>query len=125
VNEHTFVKYVHRKLPPAVYRWKISDRFTSGIPDAWYSGTKGSIFVEYKYLQRTPKKKYANPLTALQRAWLTARVREGRTVAVAIGHPGGVYLLREPEQWTQDELQISQYMTRGDYIAWLVNQTVQ
>lgn len=122
MNEHGFVRYIHSKLPLAVYRWKISDRFSAGIPDAWYSGAKGSVFVEYKYIQRTPKKKYANPLTAIQRMWLTARVKEGRSVAVAVGHPNGVYLLQAPEQWTQDELEITQCITRKDYIAWLVNQ---
>ena len=89
MTEHAFVKRVHRHLPSELYRWKVADRYTNGVPDAWYSGPAGDLWVEYKYLPRTPRRVFTPALSALQKKWLIERHREGRNVAVVVGCPDG------------------------------------
>lgn len=102
MNEHGFVRSIHRQLPDSLYKWKINDNFQGGVADAYYSGKAGDLWVEYKYLPLLPKK--GNTLVKLgltgqQLLWLTARHKEGRTVAVVIGSPQGHLILTE-NTWT-------------------------
>jgi len=84
---------VNNHLPGEVYCWKISDRFTAGVPDSWYSGSKGSLFVEYKLLKKLPKRAFTAKLSPLQIQWLRARYKEGQNVQVIVGVPkGGIVL---------------------------------
>lgn len=73
MNEHGFVKAVHRHLSDDVFRWKIHDKFAGGVPDAMYVGPAGVLFVEYKYLKDFPKRP-TTPLkinvSPLQIAWM-------------------------------------------------------
>lgn len=92
MNEAGFIKKVHKLLDPAVYRWKIADRFTGGIPDCWYSGPAGELWIEYKYVPGPSQTIRAN-LSSLQSKWLRARMDEGRNVAVVVGLPGGAVLM--------------------------------
>ena len=34
MNEHSFVRSIHNALHPDVYKWKIHDTYTGGVPDA-------------------------------------------------------------------------------------------
>lgn len=85
---------MHRHLTESVYKWKITDRYTAGVPDTWYSGCTCDLWIEWKYLKKTPKKHTAN-LSALQKDWLNSRYKEGRNVAVIIGSPNGGIILRD------------------------------
>lgn len=124
MNEHGYVQSVHRALPPVVYRWKIADRYTAGVPDAWYSGPVGDVWVEWKYLPRTPTRMFKNPLTPLQRRWLAARRAEGRKVAAIIGTPKGAVILTETEQWDQEKIAIpKEWLKKDRVIQWLMMQT--
>lgn len=95
MNEHGFIKAVHRKLPPALYRWKIHDNFTGGVPDAWYAGPNGSLFIEYKYvtLPKKPSTRIKTGLSALQLAWLDTMCDYKVVVAVIIGSKTGAIIL--------------------------------
>ena len=93
--ESDFIRKVHGKLPREIYRWKISDRFTAGVPDAYYSG-KSDLWIEYK-LEKTPTQNIRPKLTELQKQWLRERYHEGRNVAVVVGLPKGFLLFRELE----------------------------
>ena len=67
------------------YVWSISDRLTAGIPDVWYCGHLGSLFIEYKFTQGgslRPK------LTDLQHRWLLDRQADGLHVLVVVGTAG-------------------------------------
>tara|TARA_B100000945_G_scaffold160833_1_gene129146 strand:- start:1402 stop:1839 length:438 start_codon:yes stop_codon:yes gene_type:complete len=73
MNEHSFVKSVHRKLDKSVYVWKIADRYSGGVPDAMYAGPAGILFIEYKYI-KLPKRltTFINTgLSPLQEQWIT------------------------------------------------------
>ena len=98
MNEHSFVKAVHRKLPPDVYRWKIHDTFTGGVPDAMYAGPAGLVFVEYKYLKSLPRKPTTpikTGLSALQIQWLERMSVYKVLAIVIIGSPQGTAILTE------------------------------
>lgn len=97
VIESEFTQAVHRALRKhGIYCWKISDRFRAGVPDAWYSGPGGDLWIEYKYLQRQPRRWYVPKLSELQIAWLNDRHSEGRRVAVVVGCPDGAQWLDPP-----------------------------
>lgn len=92
--ENTFIQGVHKHLPSAVYRMKNNNPYVAGIPDCWYSGNKGDLWIEYKFIPRIPVRSVVTPnLSALQRQWLQERYKEGRNVCVVIGcKEGGVFM---------------------------------
>lgn len=85
MNEHGFVKAVHKHLSSDVYRWKINDRFTGGVPDAFYAGPASILFVEYKFIYQLPKKTIKTGLSALQQQWLNRMSEYGLPCWVVIG----------------------------------------
>ena len=92
MNEHSFIKAIHRKLPKDIYCWKVSDRFTGGVPDCYYEGSKGALWIEYKYLKSLPKRTTTpiNPgVSKLQLAWLERAERNGVNTILAAGYPCG------------------------------------
>jgi hypothetical protein len=86
-----------------LYHWSINDSYHAGIPDHYYSGAGGDLWVEYKYFptdrdyfdltlpSKTPK------LTVRQQHWLNKRHEEGRHVWVIVGMPSGGVILMEKE----------------------------
>jgi hypothetical protein len=87
MNEHSFVRSIHNALHPDVYKWKIHDTYTGGVPDAMYAGPAGTLFVEYKYIKNLPKKDTTvirHSLSALQEAWLE-RMKQSTSVALVVG----------------------------------------
>lgn len=91
--ETRFTAGVHKHLPPLnIYYMKNNNAYTGGIPDVWYSGVGGDLWVEYKYLPKLPVRVPIDPmklLSPLQQQWLRNRRMEGRSVAVVIGCPTG------------------------------------
>ena len=97
MNEHSFVKSIHRSLPSQIYRWKIHDTYTAGVPDAMYAGPSGILFVEYKWIN-LPKRETTNinlGLSALQINWLDRFYLYGHSVMVAVGSTHGVLALSD------------------------------
>lgn len=97
MNEHGFVRKVHKKLREAKRLkkiWKINDNFQGGVPDAYYLGETDSLWVEYKYLPRLPKRGntlIVPGLSELQYGWLQDLQEGGKNAWVAVGHPFGVW----------------------------------
>ena len=87
MNEHSFIRSIHRYLHPDIHSWKIHDTYTGGVPDAMYSGPAGILFVEYKYIKTLPKKDTTplrHSLSALQLQWLE-RMKMSANAALVIG----------------------------------------
>ena len=87
MNEHSFVKSIHRYIHPDVHKWKIHDTYTGGVPDAMYCGPESLLFVEYKYVKELPKKETTlikHSLTPLQLQWLE-RVNKPSIAALVVG----------------------------------------
>ena len=125
--ETTFINALHRKLPTSVYHMKNNNPYTGGIPDCWYSGQLGDVWVEYKYLPTMPVRADVHPaklLSALQMQWLNGRYAEGRNVAVIIGAPkGGVLLVdRAWEMSLSPQLFASLIRSKDDLIEWILTQ---
>lgn len=119
MTESTFTRKVNNCLPGDVYKWKISDRFTAGIPDSYYSGDKADLWVEYKWVKKLPK--LVKPkLSQLQRLWLNARLSEGRNVAVIVGSPQGCVLLLEGA-WN-DSKDPETVLTAKQIAQWITNE---
>lgn len=100
--ENQFRTGVHKYLPHKLYHVKMSNPYTSGLPDDWYSGSKTDLWLEYKFLPRTPQRGNVKiNLSTLQRNWLNDRYAEGRNVGVIVGCPaGGVLLIHK--QWDEE-----------------------
>lgn len=92
--ENTFIASVHRHLPVGLYHMKNHNQYNGGIPDVWYSGPAGDLWIEYKFIA-VPKRDDTNiiiNLSELQKNWLRSRFFEGRKVAVVVGcKEGGVW----------------------------------
>jgi hypothetical protein len=123
MSEHHFVRSVHRRLPVTVYRWKVADRYTNGIPDAWYSGALGDVWVEYKYLPRTPRSAFEVPLTPLQLKWLSEREAEGRNVAVIVGCPKGAAILSAKD--CTKKVEVNNWIPIAEVANWITKKTVR
>lgn len=128
MNEHSFIRAIHKSLPAEVYRWKIHDTFTGGVPDTLYAGPSGILFVEYKWLKSLPKKESTLinlGLSQLQINWLDKFHSYNQNVAVAVGYSGGVLLFTNKD-WTKDinVANIQKYsLSRKDYISFIINTT--
>lgn len=115
---------------------KNSNDYNGGIADVWYSGSKADLWIEYKFLPRTPqrgvvwlcKPNVKKPdLSVLQQEWLRGRYEEGRNVGVIIGCPEGGVLLKQKD-WelsiTAEEFR-SWLMTRKELADWIIGETMR
>lgn len=118
MDEHAFIRSIHRHIPRSVYKLKIAMRFARGVPDAWYSGDQGDLWVEYKYIKPTPSKKRQIGLSANQVKWLNDRFREGRSVAVVIGTPSGNAILTDL-MWCNDTWVPTTWLTNKETATWI------
>jgi len=102
MNEHGFVRSVHKKLPTDLYKWKIHDSYTNGVPDAMYAGEKAILFVEYKYVPKLPAKNKTPikiNLSGLQLQWLNNFIDLGHNVAVIVGTEDKNALILRKKEW--------------------------
>ena len=80
MQERQFITKVHKNLSSDIYKWKINDSYTGGVPDCFYTGPAGHCFVEYKYKKELPKRD-TTPinfnLSAQQELWLIERSKQG------------------------------------------------
>lgn len=93
--ENTFISSVHKYLPKEIYHQKNHNQYNGGIPDCWYSGETGDLWVEYKFvvLPKRADTMIRVDLSELQKNWLASRHSEGRQVAVIVGcKDGGLWL---------------------------------
>ena len=101
MNEHGFIRSIHKKLTPEVYAWKIHDTFQGGVADAYYSRRGGrDMWIEYKFIKSLPKRPKTVVqfgLSELQKEWLAQRLQDGRTVSVVVGSPEGAVILSDGE----------------------------
>ena len=92
--ETTFIRSVNKHLPSHIYSMKNNNVYCAGVPDVWYSGPGGDLWVEYKFVV-IPKRSdtvVKVELSELQKTWLRDRDAEGRDVGVIIGcAEGGVW----------------------------------
>ena len=104
MNEHGFVKSVHSHLSSDVYKWKIRDTYTGGIPDVFYSGPRCMMFIEYKYIKKLPVRSKTNikcSISPLQHLWLHRMYDQGHKVAVVLGVDHEALIMQYPKVWKE------------------------
>lgn len=122
--ENNFIRSIH-KLLPNVFHEKTNNPFRAGMPDVWYSGDKGDMWIEYKFVQRPSKTAKILPnLTPRQARWLNDRCDEGRDVYVVLGTPSGGVIYQNKE-WNEpllpDEFQ-ARLQSKKAIAAWISDQ---
>jgi hypothetical protein len=125
MNEAGFTRYIFKKLPLEIYKWKIMNMMQNGVPDCYFSGSHGDLWVEVKY-QKAPKKvntKFKANLSTLQDKWLTERSKEGRNVAVVLGTDLGCRIFKYND-WSISLRRPDLIHTRADVIQWICKQTL-
>lgn len=123
MDEHSYIRSIHRQLSKSVHRWKINARYVRGVPDCWYSGPGGDLWVEYKYLPRAPRRDFTPQLSANQKHWLQHRHEEGREVAVVIGTPAGAAILTDGE-WEGPVQPPTTWTINKEVARWIEQQTL-
>jgi hypothetical protein len=130
LNEHSFIKSIHKHLHPDVYKWKIHDTYTGGVPDAMYSGPGGVLFVEYKYVKAFPKRDTTmikTSVSLLQLQWLE-RMNTAAKAALIVGVEDSAVIItsdfvtRCANIRSQDLL--AQPISRKDIAEWVSNQVL-
>jgi len=109
-----------RQLAPEVRIWKISDRFTRGIPDCRYSGPGGSLFIEFKWRKSLPRTAITPALRLNQQLWLEAEHQFNTRVAVVIGTPKQCLVFPGLE-WKIPR-NAEHAITRKEVAEWIVSQ---
>ena len=102
MNEHGYIRSIHRHLPADMHKWKVHDNYAGGVPDCWYAGPHGNIWVEYKWINSLPKRDTTviKPnLSAQQLAWLIKMSGHSISCACIIGCSEGGILLTEQDTW--------------------------
>ena len=127
--ESTFIAGVHKHLPAAVYRMKTNNPYVAGIPDCYYSGIGGDLWIEYKYIAKLPARVPVKiKLSALQRRWLEGRHGEGRNVAVIVGSPEGAVILRVEDlgpDMSASHFRMLMTPTKQEVAEWITEQTMK
>lgn len=126
MDEHGFIRYLHSKLDPDVFHWKIHDQFAGGVPDAFYTA-KRPLWVEYKYIKTLPKRPSTNLSTCLtvnQQLWLDRLQKANQPCALIIGSGQRAVILVNG-QWNTDITRHqfdAQSVTRLEVVAWINKQ---
>lgn len=120
MKEPQFITKIHRLLPQSVYRWKIHDRFHRGIPDTWYSGVAGDLWIEYKFTQKLPQTRITPRLSPSQKTWLNDRLVENKQLAVVVGDPDEAVVITNGA-WNSSA-PITERLTHREVAAWITHQ---
>lgn len=131
MNEHSYTRSIIAKLPDDIHVQSMTSASlnNNGTPDRYIDGPASDLWVEFKFLPRTPK--VLRPyelLSAQQMAWLKRRGSRGNAIVVigfrvserkALG-----LVLAAPTEWeidhTKDEysvqlltnIEVSNYLAR-------------
>lgn len=124
MNEHGFIRAVHARLPPEIFRWKIHDTFAGGVPDAFYAGPASTLFVEYKYVKALPKRNSTfvkTCLTPQQKHWLDSLHSFAQPVALIVGI-GDQALVLLDKRWNTNISRtgfLKEAMPRNQVATWI------
>lgn len=124
--ESNFISAIH-KLLPQVYHEKQNNPYRSGTADVWYSGARGDLWVEYKFIPKIPRSDSILPdLSERQRVWLRDRAAEGRNVAVilGVGREGGVIFRNGQWAVPHASARLAELVvSRKQLAGWILDQT--
>ena len=124
--ETTFIGSIHKKFGSnKPYFEKTNNPWRAGMPDVYYSGVVGCLWVEYKFISRIPRSSAILPnLSMQQHRWLADRFAEGRNVAVVLGTPKGGIVYRDME-WCKPlsgDALAARLLPREDIAGWILSE---
>jgi len=126
MNEHGFIRSIHNYLNPSIYKWKIHDTYTGGVPDCMYAGPAGVLFVEYKYVDKLPKRvntMIRHSLSPLQCAWLE-RMQQSTPVALILGVKDTALIISSDFSTNISKMTyIEESVSRQEVAKWIYNLT--
>jgi hypothetical protein len=125
--ENTYIGKIHKLLPKSIYRMKTHNPYVAGVPDCYYSGNGGDLWVEYKYVPKLPVRVPVKiELTALQWAWVEGRREEGRNVAVIVGSPeGGLVINKARVDFVTVESFRTFMLSPAEVAEWITKRTTK
>lgn len=129
--EATYRNSVHKHINKKhVYFASMGGAYVAGVPDVYYEGNAGCIWVEWKNFQNLPNlislsnKSSASKLSALQQSWLRRAAMNGVKTAVICGSPDGGIIFNGIS-WdgpmTREDFTISA-LSRAEIAAWITTQ---
>ena len=127
--ENQFISGVHSHMEKhKPHREKMNNPYSSGTADVWYSGNKADLWIEYKFLPRTPQRGVVTAaLSELQKLWLRGRHEEGRNVRVIVGCPSGGVIMRSTE-W-ENPMPVEEFneriASRKELAGWITRETMR
>ena len=119
MTESGFTQSIMRKFDKRIYKWKIMNTMQKGVPDCYFSGPAGDLWLEVKYIT-APKRETTlikTGLSALQLKWLTGRHKEGRNVALLIGSDIGSQI--RTQFFELPAIRTSLVLTKQQVIEWI------
>lgn len=124
MNESQFTRSIMKKLPSEIYKWKIMNQMQNGVPDCYFSGPAGDLWLEVKYI-KAPKRSTTlikPELSPLQLKWLTERKQEKRNVALLIGSNIGCAI--RIQFFEVSLVPQSLKLTKQEVVEWIIRQTL-
>ena len=124
MTEAGFTRYIMTRVSKKIYTWKIANMYQNGVPDCYFSGPKGDLWVEMKYIT-APKREttfFKPKLAPLQLQWLNARQDEGRNVGLVLGSNIGCWIYRNNFEKPMCKSNLS--LTRKEIIKWIETETL-
>ncbi len=101
-HESARISQVHKYLPGEILAWKINDPWHRGVADAYYSGDKADLWIEYKQIPQFRKRVPTKPdLSALQYQWLIDQQTRGRNVWVIVFSKTQHLILKKSQLWSK------------------------
>jgi len=129
--EATYRNSVHKHLDKKnIYFASMGGSYVAGVPDVYYEGNKGGLWVEWKNFQVLPRiilltnQSSASKLSALQQRWLSRATKNGVRNAVICGSPSGgrVYVGESWNTVCPREDFLAEALDRKEIAEWLTNQ---
>ena len=129
--EATYRNSVHKHLDKSrVYYASIGSSYVAGVPDMYYEGSNGALWIEWKNFQKLPRLiQLTNPssrskLSPLQQQWLRRGNNNGQHTAVICGSPlgGVIYDGLEWEVALNQAQFILRSMDRKEVAQWITKQ---
>lgn len=101
MHESDRIQAVHRYLnKDHLVVWKIADPYHRGVADAYYSGPKGDLWIEYKSQALNKRRPTVPRVSTLQDNWLSKQHGHGRSVWVVLFTDKNLhFILKKPSAW--------------------------
>ncbi len=95
--EARFIRSINKLLPSDIYTEGMANPYRGGTPDRYYEGSRGFLWVEYKYTKDVPASwRISDHITSLQKRWIRRAQKNNIPIAVIAGfNKKGLILVKD------------------------------